>query len=101
MPLKPGKKASGIYGDVNDTKGNRYLMMHRDSDIGWIARLGAAAGTARAGTARLRRLLDGLLRRRYERACRRTTRGRGGLGRRLEFRRRRIQRTLEFERGRA
>ncbi len=36
MPLKAGKKASGIYGDVNDTKGNRYLMMHRDSDIGWI-----------------------------------------------------------------
>lgn len=33
IPFKPGKKASGIYGDVSDSKGNRYLMKHRDSDI--------------------------------------------------------------------
>lgn len=33
IPFKPGKKAGGIYGDVTDSKGNRYLMKHRDSDI--------------------------------------------------------------------
>ncbi len=33
LPFKEGKRTGGIYGDVTDSKGNRYLMKHRDSDI--------------------------------------------------------------------
>jgi len=33
LPFKEGKNAGGIYGDVTDSKGNRYLLKHRDSDI--------------------------------------------------------------------
>lgn len=33
LPFKPGKRNTGVYGDVTDSQGNRYLMKHRDSDI--------------------------------------------------------------------
>ena len=33
LPFKEGARTGGIYGDVTDSKGNRYLLKHRDSDI--------------------------------------------------------------------